>query len=495
MIDWDKPLRLAHKASFLMSMQEQTGVAFDADKARELEVFIRAELKKIKEEVEPQLPRRGLNKGEQDDYSFPAKCWKLDGSFSATFERFAAKRNLKIIDSHHVEFEGQVVEITSHGVLPKDVPISLEERSTALKDWLISKGWVPTLFNTKKDERGFKVNTSPKFAERGKLCENLEALEGDLVKKIIRYLSYSNRLGVLAGKKEDSETGWLNNERLAYDGRLPAGASGITNTQRVKHTIVCNVPKAKDDVLLGKEFRGLFIASPGKVLVGWDASQLEDRLKAHFTHRYDGGKYAAKILDPEYDVHQENADLWGMERHNAKHGTFCLAYNGGIHTLAKTLKCSEAQAEKYHAAYWRANKPIKDLEQALERWWETHGEKKYIEGLDGRKVFIRKKTALVNTLIQSSGSIVMDYAGAYVDAKLGGIKFDKDWKPCYYYKQHEARRVIFYHDEYVFECDPAIADEIAELGTKSIRAAGEYFKLKVPLESTAKIADSWAGLK
>ena len=59
------------------------------------------------------------------------------------------------------------------------------------------------------------------------------------------------------------------------------------------------------------------------------------------------------------------------------------------------------------AAYWRVNKPVKDLEEALLRYWEYEGNKQYIIGLDRRKVHIRKKSALVNTLIQSSASILM----------------------------------------------------------------------------------------
>ena len=85
--------------------------------------------------------------------------------------------------------------------------------------------------------------------------------------------------------------------------------------------------------------------------MGWDASSLEDRVKGHWTFKYDGGAYASKILDPEFDVHQENADTWGLTRQEAKGGTYALAYNCGVATLAKTLKCSNAQAAKYHEAY------------------------------------------------------------------------------------------------------------------------------------------------
>ena len=492
MIEWDLPLRLAHKASYLMAMQELSGVCFDVEAGQALAQRIREEMQSIRQEIEPQLPTRQLNKTEAKEYCFPAKPWKADGSWSHHMQRFAERHGLKQVEGG-VEYEGKVVPIVAGSQLPKEVPITLDDESTPLKDYFLSQGWEPTFFNQKKDEKGFKVNTSPKFADKGKLCPNLEVMQGEIVKPIVKYLSLGNRLGVLAGK--DGDKGWLNHPRLAYDGRLPAGSSGITPTFRQKHTTVCNVPKNKPDVLLGKEFRSLFIAAPGKVLVGWDASSLEDRVKGHWTFKYDGGAYATKILDPEFDVHQENADTWGLTRQEAKGGTYALAYNCGVATLAKTLKCSNAQAAKYHEAYWRVNKPVKDLEEALLRYWEYEGNKQYIVGLDRRKVHIRKKSALVNTLIQSSASILMDYAAAWIDAKLGGIVFDKDFNPCYNYKGYTARRVLFMHDEYVFECDPEIADDIARLGEESIRAAGRYYKLKVPLESQAQIGKSWAELK
>lgn len=493
MINWDMPLRLAHKSHFLMACQEQTGVCFDVEKAKQLEQRIRKELQEIREKVEPQLPLRELNKGEASDYTFPAKPWKKDGSWSSHMERFAERHALVKKDDHTVEFEGQEIEVVAGSTLPKKVPISLDDKGEYLKNWLISQGWVPTLFNVKKDTKGYKVPSSPKISDKGRLCPNLEAMNGELVRPIVKYLSLNNRLGVLAGREGDA--GWISNERLAFDGRLSAGSTGLTPTFRVKHKIVCNIPKNKPDVLLGKEFRSLFCAEPGMVLVGWDASSLEDRVKAHWTHQFDNGKYAAKILDPNYDAHQENADIWGLERQEAKSGTYALAYSCGVNTLAKTLKCSEADAKRYHEAYWKANKSVKDLEEALARYWEYEGKKKYIKGLDGRKVLIRKKSALVNTLIQSSASILMDYAACWMDAKLGGIVLDKAGKPCYTYKGHTVRRVIFMHDEYVFECDPDIAEEVAKLGEESIRAAGRYYKLKVPLESTGCIGKDWSELK
>lgn len=48
-----------------------------------------------------------------------------------------------------------------------------------------------------------------------------------------------------------------------------------------------------------------------------------------------------------------------------------------------------------------------------------------------------------------------------------------------------------YSDEIQWECSPDIADEIGELGVKSIRKAGEYLKLNVALDGEYLIGANW----
>lgn len=49
-------------------------------------------------------------------------------------------------------------------------------------------------------------------------------------------------------------------------------------------------------------------------------------------------------------------------------------------------------------------------------------------------------------------------------------------------------------DELVWECPESVAKDIAEMGPRSIRKAGEYLKLRVPLDGEAKIGNSWASI-
>lgn len=83
--------------------------------------------------------------------------------------------------------------------------------------------------------------TSPMLKDTfGHLCPNLEKIDADTAKKIVKWLSLRNRRGVLRpmNEKEGESKGWLNHPRLAVDHKLPAGSSGITNTGRRKHCVV-----------------------------------------------------------------------------------------------------------------------------------------------------------------------------------------------------------------------------------------------------------------
>lgn len=499
----DKAYLASRAAFYAMAEQALTGIQFDQEAARTLVERISKEMREIEDEIEPKLPPRKLKKGEESAFTIPAKPFKKDGSLSSVMERFLERHGVTEFTTTYFRWplDGSFQTYEAGALLPASMPMKLGQEQD-LKDWLLSLGWKPTLFNTKKDPKTGKpmrdpktrkeIRTSPKLHEKGKLCTGLEDLDSALVKQVLHWLKLRSRLGSLTN--EDGERGWLNDARLAYDGRLTAGSYGYTSTFRQKHSGVRNIPKAKDDVVLGKEFRALFTAAPGKVLVGWDASSLEDRIKAHYTYQFDDGEYARKILAPGYDVHQEAADVWGIPRHTAKNGVYALAYNAGPQKLAETIKCSLHEAEEYHRKYWEMNSALKQLEERVHAWWETRGNKKWIRTIDGRLVPTRSPHSLVNALIQSTGAVLFDWALCWLDWKLGGIQY-VDGYPSFVYNGYVARRVGYFHDEAIVECDPEIAEDILGLGKESVRAAGRRFKLNVPLESDGNIGQTWADLK
>jgi hypothetical protein len=503
--------RLGQKAFWLMQCQAVTGVSFDIDKAKILKPRIEAYIEEIAQEIEPLLPPRPLKKGEGGYYTMPAKPFKKNGEYSSHMLNFVEKHNCKVLeDGRIVDAYGKCYEVGSNVLLDVKLPMKLKDQME-MKDYFLELGWEPTLWNYKKDSKGkFEkddnkqlIPTTPKLQEAGKICPNLLLIEAETPKKVVRYLSLRNRLGVLST--------WIEEPRIAIDGRLTAGASKITNTFRQAHRQVCNVPKASDDVLLGKEFRELFKAPEGTVFVGTDAAGLENRVAGAYTFKYDGGEYANVVMFG--DVHSRNSKIFFPEetakfdldspdfnkddkdfkpwRNKAKTGIYAILYGCSPPKLAKTLGKPESVGKRMYDNFWDNNLALKVLKEGIENYWKGVGRERYVKAIDGRMLCTRSKHSLINICFQSCGAIVMDVACALMDSWLGGIELDSNYKPCYLYKGYEVRRVIYYHDEYTWEVSPDIADEIAEMSIKAIREAGKLLKLSVELDGEAKIGRNW----
>lgn len=505
--------KCGQKSFFLMSCQELTGWKFDTVLAASLKERIIQMMEDIRAEVEPQLPPRALKKSEEKYYTMPAKPFKKNGEFSSSWEKFVEKHNGAVDSVTGIwTFYGKEYPVAAGLMLDIKLPMEMANQDQ-MKDWFIEQGWQPTLWNYQKDSNGKPVRdskgklipTSPKIQETQKICPNLEKLEGPLVKLVVKWLSLRNRLSVLQG--------WLDNPRLQMDGRIGAGRTGIAATHRQKHKVVVNVPKASDKVLLGKEFRSLWICEDGYKIAAGDAAALEGRVQGHYCYRYDDGLTAQELL--QGDVHSKNArfafydhvpavqkfDIYSADfskddptfkpyRDTSKNGYYACMYGCAGAKLASTLGIPVKMGNEKLEAFWDANPATKSLKENLEKYWVTRGESKYLPAIDGRMLCTRKKSALLNTIFQSCGGIAMDYACCFLDLWLGGIKW-KDRKPYYLYKGFVVRRIGYMHDEVEFEAQEEIAYEIADLIEKAIEKAGEHLKLRVPLAGEGKVGKNW----
>lgn len=511
---WPKHFVAGQKSFYLMSCQELTGWKFDVEAAKSLKVKIEEMMEEIRASVEPKLPARSLKKTEEKEYSMPAKPFKKDGSLSSTMERWIEKHSGSYDEfSNTVTVYGKKYPIKAGFMIDMKLPMEMANQDQ-MKDYFLEQGWKPTLFNFKRGPDGKPMRdpntrqlipTTPKIQEAGKLCPNLEKIEGDLVKQVVKWLSLRNRLSVLQG--------WLQNDRLKYDGRIGAGRTGIASSHRQKHKIVVNVPKADPKVLLGYEFRSLWVAEHGMLIAAGDAAALEGRVQGHYAHNYDGGVTADELL--KGDVHSKNAHAfygniydevkqlynspdfdkenpkWKPYRNKSKNGFYAILYGAAAPKVASTLGIPEKYGKEALDAFWEANPGTAALKKQVESYWETTGKKKYLPAIDGRILMTRKKSALLNTIFQSCGGITMDYAGLFMDKWLGEMYWDEKRRPYYIYKDCIVRRIGYFHDELEYECEEAVAEEVARMIEKAITKAGEFLKIKVPLAGEGKVGKSW----
>ena len=297
-----------HKDYYLYSAQAYTGIKFDKEAALKLIAEIDVEMAEIEKDVLPQLPPRKLKEGEKKYYSMPAKPFKKDRSFSSTMEKWIEKHNAKVLEDGKVDVYGKEYEIIGGQLLDVKLPMEIKDGDD-IKEWFMERNWSPSMWNFKRDERGKPmrdskgevITTSPKIQEGGKICPNLLKLDGELPKKIVRFLSLRNRKSVV--------TGWLNNWRLEFDGRLSAEISGYTPTFRVKHSCITNLPKASPEVVKGYEMRSLFVVDKGMKYVSADAAALENRTVADYTYKHDNGKFADLVLNGDSHCYSEDTEI------------------------------------------------------------------------------------------------------------------------------------------------------------------------------------------
>jgi len=450
-VDWTNAFKLEQKVAGIIHRQEKAGFQFDKEKALHLVGELQIKEDGLYSKIRPILSMELIR---------PYK-----GEVKAPFLKSGGYRQ-SVIDWYTTSDE--VVYIPDIGgpfsrIEWEEPSLSKKER---LKAQLIRLGWKPEW----RTEKG-----SPQLTRKGVPAPSLNKMSGTIGENLSLWFTYAHRHSQINGWLFGPKTGERKGiSPIRPDGRIPARANSLgTPTARMRHSIIVNVPKAKEEIIYGKEMRSLFIAKEGYELVGHDASGLEARMEAHYTYPFDDGEYAREILDG--DIHAKNAIIFGVVRDIAKNGKYCLTYGGQYRKLATVLGCSVKKAKQLFDAFWEGNYALNQLRLKLEHFYDKHG---WIPGLDGRKIHVRSKHALVNTLFQSAGAIVMKVSMCFLD----------DWVERY---NLDATKVGDFHDEGIAEVLPKHAEQYKELAVKSIIKAGEYLNLRCPLDASAAIGDSW----
>lgn len=449
-------------------------------------------------------------------------------------------RKQKLSLEKYVEAVERYVEQTMNSPFKKDRLEHLEVYS--------EKGLRDKLLKLDHVKRSLKVYTNPTLTVGVEKEIDPALLEMSATfayaKEVSEYLTYRHRRNSILGggidpddDEDEMHKGWMSVDRINQDHRIPTPADTCgAASSRFKHRICANIPRVTS--LYGTELRGLFGVDEGFVQFGYDFDGLEARIEGHYCWKYDDEihSYCNSLLgEKPNDVHTLTAKKISVVigeafgRTPAKSVKYACSYGARGPRVAKTVGCSLHMGELIMNAFWDAAKPLALLGEKLKQYWETTGGKKFILGLDGRKVPTRSASALINFLFQSAGVIAAKRAMVIHDRKLKaeGMKVNfwkDDWKNANF-----AQQLIAYHDEgqgevrkeavkwkmFQEEADAKAfrasqTDKLwsdvghspkgfyvgycraGELAVESVSEAGKYYNLNVDLTAGYMLGNSWA---
>ena len=299
--------------------------------------------------------------------------------------------------------------------------------------------------------------------------------------KLFKELKVINKL---LGYLGDGKESWLKNEK---EGRIHGSIN--TNgavTGRCTHSKpnLGNVPSAR--AKYGKECRALFTAAnKPSVLLGFDASGLEQCALAGYLFAWDKGDYASWVVsgvkEKGTDPHSLQSKILGVSRDTQKTWFYAYLYGAQNPKLGSILGGGSSAGERSRKTMEGRIPALAKLQAAVKKKVEKPG---YIIGLDGRHVRIRSEHAALNSLLQSAGAVLM---------KRFLVILDKFLQSLGYISGEDYEYVLNVHDEIQVECcSKHVAKTIGESCKIAMRKAGEYYDFKCPLKGEYKIGNNWS---
>ena len=293
-----------------------------------------------------------------------------------------------------------------------------------VKEWLLGMGWKPDVFKytgfgddkraipqlRQKDEDGM-ASLVPSVMKLMKDNPELKHLEQVGVDK--------HRLGIVEG--------FLKN--VDEDGFLQATIGGLTNTLRLKHRVIVNLPGVGKT--WGKDIRGMLEARDGHILLGSDQSALEDVTKNHYIYPYDP-EYVREQGEKGYCPHVDIANLAGFlddaqvsrhksgdflnaedkaniksQRAKAKPVNYGSLYGIQAAGLADATGMLKITCEKLLKVYWQRNKAVLELTEDLITK-NVNGQLWLYQPVSKLWYTLRKEKDRFSTLNQGTGTFAFD---------------------------------------------------------------------------------------
>ncbi|MEA3506358.1 MAG: DNA polymerase I, partial [Elusimicrobiota bacterium] len=238
-----------------------------------------------------------------------------------------------------------------------------------------------------------------------------------------------------------------------------------------------NIPvKSEEGILIRKAF----IASPGKVFISADYSQIDLRVLAHIC----GDKNLVESFKNNEDIHTRTAakingikqdEVTGKLRKNAKAINFGIVYGMSSWGLSKRIDMSKKEAKDFIDKYFKEFPGVKEY---MDNIVSEAKEKGYVETIFNRKRYLPEinssshmrrqmsERMAINTPIQGSSADIIKVAMVELDEK-------------YSFNQKELKMLLQIHDELIFE----VPEENVESIQADIKSVMETsVELNVPVK-------------
>ncbi len=448
--DWGEAIKLEHSIAKIITDQEHFGVTFDKKRAIECIDYLTDKIDLIDKEVIPKLPHKVKQRGATVLSPFTMK-----GEYTKKY-----REDISYCDGPFTRIDFISFEV---GSIPQ------------VKKYLLDNGWIP-------DEWNYSKKTGERSSPK---------LEGDF-KGVTGNLPQQIKKRIILRHRRSQIEGWIRAIRL--DGKIGAIANPCgTNTGRMRHSVIVNVPKANSDDkgnliwevdeqrdFFGTQMRSLFIVPKRHYkMVGYDAKGLELRILAHYMNDLE---FTKEILDG--DIHTYNQRAAGLPtRDAAKTFIYAFIYGAGDAKLGSIVGGDRSDGSRIRKKFLKA---LPRLDHLVKRT-KKESTKGYLVGLDNRKIWMRynedgrvMEHKALNTLLQCGGSLVMK--------KSSSLLWD-EYVPA---NNLKAYKIIDMHDESQAQVLNSSVELYSELAVKSIQEAGKYFNLSIPMDADVKVGLNWA---
>lgn len=251
-----------------------------------------------------------------------------------------------------------------------------------------------------------------------------------------------------------------------------------------------NIPTKTEE---GRLIRKAFISKPGYLLCGFDYSQIELRLAAHFSQ----DEEMIKAFQDKADIHSQTAasingvtlaEVSSKMRQEAKAINFGILYGQGPHGLSQSAGISYSEAKKFIDKYFLAYPKIKQMvdnfiTQAEDKGYASTlmGRKRSLSDINSSMPMLRKaaQRMAINTPIQGTAADIIKKAMLDVDQYIKG-------------KEDEINMLLQVHDELIFEIKE---DRVNDYIDKITDIMQDTIKLDVDILVESQYGKTWYDLK